>query len=228
MTALAPVSEAAIAGVSFRASSRTQQHLLHTIARLAIKHPGARLVILQPCYNTGVEQSAGTHEFDAVLDVEIVGLNWWDAQRFLRELGWAAWFRHTGKWASPNAWHIHMISLPPGIPANPTADDVTAAFEAIGLRVGEFVPGQVDDYYAHALGLKGQHRAGIDHSWFPPNINATVFKEDDMAYLSWPKADRDALVNDIVNAIFRRVLGATGQQFGPLIQSIARKVGAIK
>lgn len=236
MTVLAPVSEAAIAGVTFRASDRTQQHILQTIARLAVRHPGARLRIIQPCYNTGVARSAGTHDLDAVLDVEIDGLpgatdeaRWWAAQRFLRECGWAAWFRHTGEWADRDAWHIHMISLPPGLSTNPTAADVDRAFEAIGLRVGEFVPGQVDDYFAGALGLKGQHRAGVDHSWFPPNINATVFKEDDMPpYRQWPQADKDALVTDIVNGIFNRTLGATGAKFGPLIQTIARKVGAIK
>lgn len=161
------VASRTIGGKTFRASQRTADHLNHTIKALAKKYPGTRLRVIQGCYSNG-PLSAGTHDGDAVLDVEIVGLNWWTAQRFLRELGWAAWYRHTGTWAAQSAWHIHMISLGYTTP------------------VGEFVPGQVDDYYRHALGLKGQHNSGSDKSWFPPDIAATIYvpQEEAMAALT--------------------------------------------
>lgn len=165
-----------IAGRTFRCSSRTAWHLRWTLWVLALRHPKARLRIIQTCYNTTIAASAGTHDYDAVFDVEILGMDWWQAQRFLRRRGWAAWFRHTGSWAPSSYWHIHMVSIPPGLRANPTSSEVLAAYGRLGIRVGVYVPGQVDDFYAHALGLKDQHRAGIDDSWYPDSINATVFR----------------------------------------------------
>jgi hypothetical protein len=140
-------------GKTFRCSRRTAAHLAWTAARLEQQHPDARIVVIQGCYNQGVPASEGTHDFDAVLDVQIVGLGWDEAQRFLRECGWAAWVR------SPPAfpWHIHMVSI--GYPG----------------RVGIYVPAQVDDYYRHALGLKGQHASGDDPTWHPADIDSTVF-----------------------------------------------------
>jgi hypothetical protein len=176
-----------IAGQTFKASRRTIWHLRWTIWLLALRHPKARLVIYQPCYHGGYARSSGTHDYDCVFDVWINGLTPWRAQRFLRKRGWGAWFRHTGIWAPRSAWHIHMISLPSGLPANPTPAQVGAAYARLGLKVGKYIDGgytstgrtcassQVDDYYAHALGLAGQHRAGEDRSWFPDNINRTVF-----------------------------------------------------
>lgn len=167
-----------IAGHTFRCSNRTAWHLRWTLFVLALRFPKARLEILQTCYHTGVAASAGTHDYDCVFDVWVyggkLGGDPWRAQRFLRAHGWAAWFRHTGSFA--DAWHIHMISLPTGLSANPTADEVSAAYKRLGIRVGVYVPGQIDDYYAHAYGLAGQHRAGSDHSYFPNNINRTVFR----------------------------------------------------
>lgn len=181
-----------IAGSTFRCSNRVAWHLRWTIYRLRLRHPRSRLVIYQPCYHTGVAASAGTHDFDAVFDVWItggrLGREPWRAQWFLRRRGWAAWFRHTGSWSARSAWHIHMVSLPPGLPANPTPLDVGRAYARLGIKVGRYIDGgytttgrvsassQVDDYYAHALGLAGQHRAGADRSRFPDNINRTVFR----------------------------------------------------
>lgn len=153
MTSAADLITATRGGKTFKASRRTVAHLDYTIERLAKAHPKARLVIIQPSFNTGVPQSKGTHDLDACFDVWIDGLGWWDAQKFLRTCGWAAWYRFPPTFSH----HIHMVSL--GYPG----------------KVGVFVPGQVDDYYRHALGLKGQHNSGIDTSWFPPNIKATVF-----------------------------------------------------
>jgi len=164
-------------GKTFRASKRTISHLKWTRFRLAARHPRARLRVIQGSYNTGVAASAGTHDYDAVLDVEIVGLDWLKAQAFLRACGWAAWWRRSGQWSSPNAWHIHMISIPSGLDGSPSEAEILAAYRRLGIRVGRFVPGQVRDYYRRATGLKGQHDPGSDHTWFPPNINKTVFRQ---------------------------------------------------
>lgn len=162
-----------IAGRTFRCTRRTEAHLLWTIQRLAKVHPEARLVIIQTCYNTGVEASAGTHDFDAVFDVEIVGLSWADAQRFLRVHGWAAWVRQPPTFT----FHIHMVSL--GYPG----------------KVGIFVPGQVADYYNHRSGLSG-HVA--DNTWHPDDIDSTIFDfeeweremEDGMRDEDWIKLEK--------------------------------------
>ena len=187
----AEVRTVTIGGKTFRAGMRTIAHLQWTIEQLAKRFPMARLEVIQGSYNSGVAASAGTHDFDGVLDVRIVGLDWWVAQKFLRQCGWAAWFRHTGDWAAPSAWHIHMISI--GCPG----------------PVGIFIPGQLDDYFRHSLGLKGQHDSGLDDSWFPPDINATIFdfpqylrdQEDAVPYLDWPAAHRQALNDDLVAAL---------------------------
>lgn len=181
-----------IVGRTFKASRRTIWHLRWTIYVLRLRYPRARLNILQTCYHTGVSASAGTHDFDGVFDVWItggaLGADPWRAQRFLRAHGWAAWFRHSGTWAERAAWHIHMISLPTGLPADPSPLDVGKAYERLGIKVGRYIDGgytttgrvvatsQVDDYYAHALGLAGQHRVGEDPSWFPRSIDRTVFR----------------------------------------------------
>lgn len=178
-------------GRTFKASRRTIWHLRWTIWLLALRFPKARLNIIQTCYNTDprFRLSAGTHDFDCVFDVWItggvLGSDPWRAQRFLRACGWAAFFRHTGTWAARSAWHIHMVSLPPGLPAHPTALDVGKAYAALGIKVGEFIDGgyttqgrivgssQVVDYYRHDDAL-ADHAA--DPSWHPKYINKSVFR----------------------------------------------------
>lgn len=149
-------------GVTFRAGRRTAAHLAWTDDR-AREH-GGQLRIIQPCYNTGVAASAGTHDKDGVVDVEVEGMGWRDAERFMRECGWACWYRFPPTFGS----HLHAVSL--GCPG----------------PVGIYVPAQVDDYYRHALGLKGQHDSGDDPTWHPADINRTVFDypawEDPMPY----------------------------------------------
>lgn len=219
-----------ICGRTFTASNRTAAHLTSTLTRLERRHPGARLVIIQTCYNTTIAASAGTHDYDGVFDVRIEGLTWWAAQRFLRSCGWAAWYRHTGTWADERAWHIHMASIPEGLPANPTIEQIDGAYARAGIQVGIYVPGQIDDYYAHALGLAGQHRAGSDHSWFPDSINATVFRyqEDDMPFNDWPQADKDALAAAVWQAQDQdgHHRGATLYGCYKLLVRIAKKLGA--
>lgn len=159
-------------GRTFRASRRTAAHLAWTAEQLEQEYPDARMVVKQGCYSTGVAASAGTHDFDAVLDVQIVGLGWDEAQKFLRECGWAAWVR------SPPAfpWHIHMISL--GYPG----------------QVGIYVPGQVADYYAHRSGLAG-HVA--DPTWHPADIDSTVFDYD--AWRDTLNADDKAWLENLID-----------------------------
>lgn len=144
-------------------SRRSIAHLEATNQAARAKH-ATDLVVIQGAYNTGVSASAGTHDGDAVYDVYVPGLDWWAQQRFLREHGWAAWYRYPPTFAS----HIHMVSL------------------GYRNRVGIYVPGQVADYYAHRSGLSG-HVA--DTSWHPTDIDSTIFDysawkagQDDMPY----------------------------------------------
>ena len=138
-------------GGTARMGRRTAAHIDWTTERLAKEHPGARLRIIQSCYNTTVAASAGTHDKDGCLDVQIDGMDWYDAQHYLPGHGWAAWYRYPPTF-SPS--HIHMISL--GCPG----------------PVGIYVPGQIDDYYHHRTGLVGHYS---DNSWHPSNIDSTVF-----------------------------------------------------
>lgn len=159
-----------VAGRSFTCTRRTEAHLKWTIERLAKFHPGARLVLIQTCYNTSVEASAGTHDYDAVFDVQIIGLSWPNAQRFLRSHGWAAWTREPPTFG----WHIHMLSIPPNGRTFPQ-------------RVGIYVPGQLADYRKRRSGLSGH---SSDPTWHPADIDSTIFDypawlaatEDDMPY----------------------------------------------
>lgn len=203
------IIEVTFGGKTFRASQTTYANLLATQERLDRLHPGARILVIQPCFNTGVALSAGTHDKDAVLDVQIVGLTWEQSQRFLRESGWAAWWRHTGDWAARSAWHIHMVSL--------------AAFKA-GCPVGIFIPGQVDDYYRHALGLAGEHDSGSDPTWHPADIDSTVFNyrkwRDDMPYANWPDADKKALVTDVAAAVLNADVNALEPKGTPAFQGM--------
>ena len=159
-------SQPNIYGSKFRCSRRTAALLDRTKARLKKKAEKDKknyyLRIIQGCYNTSVDASAGTHDFDACLDVEIVGMSWFDAQRWLRSQGWAAWVRVPPTFS----YHIHMIALPP----------YKLNFVA---RVGQYVPGQVEDYYAHRSGLVG---SAYDNTWHPDNIRATIF--DYNAYMA--------------------------------------------
>lgn len=154
-------------GKTARMGRRTAAHVDYTIWRLSLAHPGARLHIIQSAYNTGVAASAGTHDRDGCLDVYIEGLDWWDAQRFLRECGWAAWYRYPPKFGR----HIHMISLGCTGP------------------LGIYVPGQIADYYNHRTGLAG-HAA--DTSWHPSSIDATVFD-----YYAWLAKKKELDMNPV-------------------------------
>lgn len=151
-------------------SRRSIAHLEAT-DQAARKEFGVGLAILQSAYNVGVAASAGTHDKDKVYDVYIPGVDWWTAQKFLRQQGWAAWFRYPPTFSA----HIHMVSLGGNTP------------------VGVYVPGQVADYYAHRDGLAGH--AG-DSSWHPADINKTIFD-----YAAWAAEQGDIVTPEDIDKI---------------------------
>lgn len=198
--------ERGVYGQTLYMGRRTAAHLDWTKAELAKVNPAARLVVIQGAYNVGVAASAGTHDKDACLDVQIVGMAWLDAQRFLREHGWAAWYRYPPTFSE----HIHMVSLGCTGP------------------VGIYVPGQIADYYAHRSGLAGHV---LDGTWHPTNIDSTIFdypgwvaaQEDNMGYTDWAQADKDALVSDVVTGLLSTKLGN-----GDTVQNNLRRAGDVK
>lgn len=158
-------SQPNVYGTKFKTSRRTAAHLDKTKYKLHKRGKNEHLVIIQGSFNTSVPASAGTHDKDAVLDVRIDGMGWYEAQRFLRELGWAAWVRTPAQGFS---YHIHMVSLP--------------KYKLKWVApVGEYVPGQVNDFYIHEDGLAG---GGHDSTWFPNRIRATIFN-----YTAWKVAE---------------------------------------
>jgi len=155
-------SQTNIYGQKFKCSRRTAAHIDKT--RYRLRKLGEKrkktytLRIIQGSFNTSVSASAGTHDYDACLDVQIIGMDWYEAQKFLRRQGWAAWVRTPAQGFS---WHIHMISLP----------KYKKRFVA---RVGEWVPGQIDAYYAHNDGLAGG--GSPDNTWHPKSIINSIFR----------------------------------------------------
>lgn len=144
------------------------RHIAHLdrLNTLALRKFGVGIVVIQAAFNTTVEASKGTHDEDMVVDVFIPGVSWWDQQRFFRANGLGCWYRHPPLFGN----HIHGFTLPPR-EGKTIADD----FSVHGFEVGIFVPGQLVDYYSHAFGLAGAHEPNSDKSWFPPNIEATIF-----------------------------------------------------
>lgn len=158
-------------GHAYTAGFRTLCHLNMTNNK-AKKKFGHGVVVLQPPFNKSVGASAGTHDFDSVWDIYIPGVGWWDQQRFFRSLGWGIWYRHPPLFGN----HEHGFTLPP-----------RRSFARLGIKVGKYIDGgisigghkvtssQLDDFYNHAFGLSGQHGHGSDKSWFPKDIDATIF-----------------------------------------------------
>ena len=163
-----------------RGSLRTIAHL-NRLNNLALDRFDTELVVIQPPFNTTVPASAGTHDRDCCVDLYIPGVDWWLQQRFFRANGLGCWYRHAPLFGP----HIHGFTLPPR-EGTLTSDD----FKVAGFKVGFFVDGgfstsgrmttssQIADYYNHAFGLADQHEPGSDHSWFPPDIAATIFDLD--------------------------------------------------
>ena len=158
-------------------SFRTLCHL-DKMDRIARRKYGTGIVVIQSAYNSTVAASAGTHNLDCCLDVYIPGVSWWEQQRFFRANGFACWYRHPPSFGN----HIHGFTLPPR-EGRSISDD----YQVHGFEVGLYVDGgystrgglvtssQIADYYNEAFGLSGQHVSGSDDSWYPPNIEATIF-----------------------------------------------------
>lgn len=162
---------------------------------------GQGIHIIQTPYNTDVPASAGTHDYDVMRDWWIPGLGWWDTQRFGRAHGEFCWYRHPPLFGN----HIHGGTLP--------VPEGSVRFDDFTTKVGVFVPGQLVDYYNHAFGLANAHTPGSDRSWFPKNIDATVFnlnayiavqRENEMEYKDWSQKSKDMLADDIADRLFRK------------------------
>lgn len=177
-------------GREITGSFRTIAHLDHLNA-LAIKKFGRGLRVFQGPYNTGVKASAGTHDFDACLDVWIDGVTGSDQQRFFRTNGAGAYLRTP---AQGFTLHIHYFTLPPR-----EGSDVNDDYRSAGFKVGHYVDGgwstagrkytssQIGDYYSHRNALSGHAH---DPSWFPPNIAATIFDLDAYVRAQKPPAKK--------------------------------------
>lgn len=164
-------------------SLRTICHL-NRLNNLSIAKYGTGIQVIQPPYNTTVPASAGTHDYDACVDLYIPGQSWWGMQRFLRANGLGCWYRHKPAFGN----HIHGFTLPPW--DADSKGDRSRDFVNGGFKVGKYVDGgwstagkkftssQTDDYYAHAYGLAGEHKPGSDKTWFPPDIRKTIFNLD--------------------------------------------------
>lgn len=145
-------------------------------------HVGCYLYVVQSAYNTGVEASAGTHDFDGCLDFYIIRIKsgrkvWIKGQRWLRRLHWFAWLRNTGAWYRPSSWHFHAVCI--GVSET--------------CKVGVYVPGQEDDGWNGKSGLVGHV---TDPTWRPERYKPFNFQkwyreqEDDMpAPKDWDRED---------------------------------------
>jgi hypothetical protein len=146
-------------------SLRTIAHL-DWMSERAVKTFGQRIVIIQTAFNSSIAASKGTHDWDACMDWYIPGVPWYRTQRFGRVHGDACYYRKPPLF--PN--HIHGFTLPVG--------------RRFNTRVGVYIDGgvslyghpvassQLDDYYNHRNALADHSH---DPSWFPKNIDATVF-----------------------------------------------------
>lgn len=156
-------------------SLRTIAHL-DRLDALALARFGVHISVIQGPYSTSVPTSAGTHDFDACLDVWIPGVDGLAQQKFFRENGAGAYLRTPAQGFS---LHIHYFTLPPR-----EGTDVNDDFRSAGFRVGKYVDGgwstvgrsiassQIWDYYNRKTALSGHAH---DPTWFPADIGATVF-----------------------------------------------------
>lgn len=158
-------------------SFRTLCHL-DRLDRLARKKYGKGIVVIQSAFNTTVAASAGTHDYDCCLDVYIPGVSWWEQQRFFRANGFGGWYRYPPLFGN----HLHVFSLP-----EREGQSISDDYKVHGFKVGKYVDGgystygrlvtssQISDYYNHAFGLSSRHTPNSDRSWFPDDIEATIF-----------------------------------------------------
>ena len=243
---LSTLAKHTIAGVTFTCSEWTAGHLNDTIADLKARYPRCRLEIIQPCYRSlvpggGADLSEGTHDYDGVFDVRVLGMDWDQAQSYLRWQGWAAWHRTPRQGFTD---HIHMATIPRGLSGRPTAKQVGEAYAALGLKVGKYIDGgwttsnphritttcQVADYFAHAYGLANAHTSGSDKSPFPTDIARTIYQPTTAAKKTAATqpgptvADRFDQIQSIANQIIAATTGGTPNSTAAYeIRAIARQ-----
>jgi hypothetical protein len=145
--------------------------------RRAIATFGHGLTVLQSAFHTGVKASEGTHDFGAVYDLWIPGVDPWRQQQFFRAHGFWCWYRH------PPLFGVHIH----GICMVPYSGDPSKAFANHGFKVGVYIDGgwslygrkvassQVEDYVDRAFALADQHFPNSDRSWHPGDLHATLF-----------------------------------------------------
>lgn len=182
-------------GKAVTGSLRSIAHLDH-LNTLSIKKFGKPIDVFQSAFNTGVALSKGTHDYDACYDVRILGVPWLTQQAFFRANGAGAYARVAG-W--PTA-HIHYFTLPPVFASGTVAERYGKA----GLKVGYLVDGgwttqgrviassQIVDYYQHRDATSDH---AIDSSWFPSDIDASVFDFNAYAKRQRPKTLALSLIN---------------------------------
>jgi hypothetical protein len=188
---------------TFKSCRQCAAHLRYTIARLKRLFPNAHFHIIQTSFNDDISASAGTHDKCSCFDIEIFGLSWPQQQWFVRNCGWAGWWRQPWQGFSN---HIHMCSITCRAPK------------------GEFVPAQVMDYYNHTYGLAGMHNTDQDKSWFPGDegdppwpvgnpiqwrrdINETLFDyEKEIEEADMTPEQEDRLVKRVKEAILDEVI----------------------
>ena len=101
-------SERTTGGKQVTGSLRTIAHL-DRLNNLSLKMFKSPVKVLQGPYNTTVKASAGTHDYDACLDVYIPGVAWLTQQTFFRANGAGAYWRRPPAFGN----HIHYFTLPP-------------------------------------------------------------------------------------------------------------------
>lgn len=177
-------------GPGFYAGARTAFHIRWTISQAALHN--WTCLVEQGCYHQGYPPSAGTHDYDEVLDLKLVdsrGVMVPGPQQihfFRFETYWWGW------WRTPDLgfpYHFHGVSSRPH-----------------HCHIGDFVPGQLVDWKNKALGLAGMHTPGSDHTAYPRTWKTRYFPyekilEDDMPFTDWPKKDQDALAQAVTDRV---------------------------
>jgi hypothetical protein len=172
-------SQRTVSGKKIIGSFRAIAHLDRLQALYKRRFGGRTFRVIQSMNNTGVTQSAGTHDYDFCVDLDGPGVSWNDFLIFMRWHGMAGWVRTPAQGFS---YHFHGFCLPPR-EGRSISDD----FKVHGFKVGKYVDGgystvgrlitssQIADVYAHAFGLSGKHVPGSDKSPYPKSIAATVW-----------------------------------------------------
>lgn len=217
-------------GVRFTGSLRTVCHMAH-LMDLSTSKFGAPLHVIQPPYNTSNPSSKGTHDLDACSDVAPPpGVDYPTFQTWLRARGFDCWWRHTGTWASPSAWHIHGFTHPARGP-HPWSFATPVGLYVDGGRTTQgrvVTTSQILDYRNHGFGLAGLHTPGSDHSWFPDDPTAVAF--DLPAYIQ-SKQDQTKVPTRLRGVKLEHPRKGspeyTGDSYRAIARGVARKRNAI-